>query len=384
MNKPITKGSILFLITEDWFFCSHFLERALAAYKLGYKIYVCCNGNKHIEKIEKHSLKFIKVKFNRKSINLFYELKIIFNICSIYKKIKPDIVHQIGSKPIIYGSIAAKLSGIRAVINAPIGMGYVYSSNNIKARILKPIVKFLYKTLLNSNYGKNKKSRVIFENDDDLNYFYKLGALRKEDAFVIRGAGVKVDPNLILKKTENSIPIVSLVARMVRDKGIYEFVRAAKKLNDSEIKARFFLVGDIDPYNPTSLKIEELKRWHERNYIEWLGWVNDVNKVLKETDILCLPSYREGLPKALIEGASLGLPIVTTNTVGCKDVVVNNLNGFLVPIKDTNALVKFLSILINDSKLREKMGKESHKLALNKFSSDIIIPQTIKVYDDLI
>ena len=378
------KKKILFLITEDWFFCSHFLERALAAYKLGYKIYVCCNGNRHIEKIEKHALKFIKVKFNRKSINLFYELRIIFNICSIYKKIKPDIVHHVGSKPIIYGSIAAKLCGVRAVINAPIGMGYVYSSKSIKARILKPIVKFLYKSLLNLSYGKNKKSKVIFENDDDLNYFAKLGSLRKKDAYVIRGAGVKVDPILTLKKTINSIPVVSLVARMVRDKGIYEFVRAAKKLNESKINARFLLVGDIDPYNPTSLKIEDLKSWHELNHIEWLGWVNDVSKVLAKTDILCLPSYREGLPKALTEGASLGLPIVTTNTVGCKDVVINNLNGFLVPIKDTDALVKSLSILINDPKLREKMGKESHKLALNKFSSDIIIPQTMNVYNDLI
>ena len=131
------------------------------------------------------------------------------------------------------------------------------------------------------------------------------------------------------------------------------------------------------------MKIDELKRWNDEKIIEWLGWVDDVNKILEETDILCLPSYREGLQKP-IEGAALGLPIVTTNTVGCKDVVIHNENGFLVPIKETNGLVKALSKLIKDKKLRERMGKVSHKLALNKFSSDIIIPQTIKVYDDLI
>ena len=143
------------------------------------------------------------------------------------------------------------------------------------------------------------------------------------------------------------------------------------------------MVGDIDPLNPTSLKKETLINWNSQKVIDWLGWIDNVGDILKKTDILCLPSYREGLPKALIEGASFGLPIVTTDTVGCRDVVQDGVNGFLVPIKNSTALENAILKLIKDEKLRVRMGKESYNLASNKFSSRIIISQTMDIYNEM-
>tara|TARA_Y100001968_G_C19453940_1_gene770816 strand:- start:12648 stop:14960 length:2313 start_codon:yes stop_codon:yes gene_type:complete len=383
VKESFISKRLLYLITEDWFFCSHFLERALASKKKGFEILVCSNENKHKKIIENYGLKFIKVKFNRRGMNPFYELKILINIYSIYKSFQPDIVHHISAKPIIYGSIAARLTNIKSLINAPTGLGYVFSSNSLKAFLLRPIVKTLYKLLLNSHNGKYSNTKVIFENDDDLEYFINLGALRKKDSVIIRGAGINVTSKLTRYKKDSSIPIITLVARMLKDKGVNEFINAAKEIKNKNIESKFLLVGDIDPYNPSSLKSEYIKKQHKEKFIYWLGWVDNVEKILKETDILCLPSYREGLPKALIEGAALGLPIVTTNTVGCKDVVKDGLNGILVPIRDSKKLSEAILKLIKDKELRERMGIESHKIALNKFSSKIIIPQTLEIYNEL-
>ena len=376
---------LLFNITEDWFFCSHFLERALAAKEEGYSIFVLCKENNKKNIIESYGINFYNIPFNRKSINPIYELYILLKIIYLYKKIKPDLVHHVAAKPIIYGSIAAKFCRIKSVLNAPVGLGYVFSSDTFKAKVLRPILIFLFKKFINTHNGKNQRNKVIFENFDDLNYFIKIGAVKRDYASVIRGAGVKVSKKIFKNKNKNKkvIPTITLLARMLKDKGVREFVAAAKLLNSNKLNGRFLLVGDTDKLNPSSLKKSTLKKWDEEKIIEWKGWVDDTEKILKETDILCLPSYREGLPKALIEGAALGLPIVTTNTVGCRDVVQDGVNGFLVPVKNIDQLAKKLYELIINKKLREKMGKESYGIALTKFDSSIIISQTLKVYGEL-
>ena len=174
MNK---NKKILYLITEDWFFCSHFLERALAAKNLGYEIIVCSKENKDKKKIQEYGIKFQEIKFNRKNINPFYELIVLIKIIYIYRKFSPDIVHHIAFKPIIYGSIAAKINNIRSVLNAPVGMGFVFTSDSMKAKFIRPLIKFLLKNLLSSSANKKKKNKVVFENQDDLNYFVNIGAV---------------------------------------------------------------------------------------------------------------------------------------------------------------------------------------------------------------
>ena len=377
------KKKLLYLITEDWFFCSHFLERALAAKSIGYEIIVCSKENKDKKKIEEYGIKFQEVKFNRKNINPFYELLVLIKIMKIYRKFSPDIVHHIAFKPIIYGSIAAKINNIKSVLNAPVGMGFVFTSDSIKAISIRPLIKLLLKIFLSRSGGENKKNKVVFENNDDLNYFVNMGAVNRKDTFLIRGAGVNIDKDFVKFKRKNKIPIVALVGRMLRDKGIFEFIDAVKLLKKNNIKAKFLLIGGVDNYYSSSIKLSLLKKWHDKKIVEWLGYISNVDEILEKIDILCLPSYREGLPKALIEGAAKGLPIVTTNTVGCKDVVEDGKNGFLVPVKNSLELANAISILIKDEDLRFKMGCESFKIASSKFASSIIIEQTMEIYHEL-
>lgn len=373
---------LLFLITEDWFFCSHFLERALAAKRYGYEIIVCSRENKHKKTIENNGFIFYPINFDRKSINPFYELIILFKISCAYKKFSPDIVHQIAFKPIIYGSIAAKILKIKSVINAPVGMGYVFTSNSLKASLLRPILKRLILNFMNSHRGKNKKNKVIFENSDDLKFFVKIGASKLEDSCLIRGAGVNLNKKVNFDRN-NEKPVIAIVSRMLKDKGVYEFIEAARIIKNKNIPSEFILVGGMDQLNPSCISKEELQNWHNQGLVKWLGNVDNVDKILETIDILCLPSYREGLPKALLEGAANGLPLITTDTVGCRDVVKNGLNGYLVPVKDATKLASAMEKLISNKRLRKQMGEESYKIVLSTFSSSIIVPQTLRIYNQL-
>ena len=379
----MTKKKIIINLTEDWFFVSHFLGRAANATASGYEVYISCNETSKRKIIENNNIKFLPLALDRRGINPLYELLIILKYCFLFYKIKPDIVHNVGSKPIIYGSIAAKFLNIKSLINAPIGLGFAFSSDTFRAKLLKPVLIFLLSHTLNKHHGKGKENRVIFENSDDMNYFIRRKIVKKSDARLIRGAGVEIDYKYKKKKKINKNITISLVARMLKDKGIFEFVNAARILNKRNFQCRFLLVGDIDQKNPSSLKTSTLKSWHEKGIIEWLGWIDNIQEILYDTDILCLPSYREGLPKSLLEGAAIGLPLVTTNTVGCRDIVVDGVNGYLVPVKDSVNLALAIEKLIRDKELRAKMGNESLKLAISKFSSKIINSQTISLYNEL-
>ncbi len=373
---------ILFNITEDWFFLSHFLSRALSAQKNGFEIYVCCNETNKKKFIEEHGIKFIKLPYKRPNINPLYEIYILLRLVLIVSKVKPDIIHNIALKPIIQGSIVSRLLNLNAVVNAPVGLGYVFTSRSLKAKILKPILTFLLKIFLSSKNSKKNITKVIFENRDDLNYFKKLNAVDSNHSYVIRGAGVEVDQTFLKYKRKNKIPKVVLISRMLKDKGIYEFFEAFQILKNKKIKCHFVLVGDVDPLNPSSLKRTTLEKWKNEKAIEWLGWISDIKNILLETDILCLPSYREGLPKSLVEGAAAGLPLVATDTVGCREVVIEGQNGFLVPIKNPEKLAAAIEKLVLDSSLRKLMGIESFNMAISKFSSSTINSLTLKVYNE--
>lgn len=368
------KPKLLYLITEDWFFCSHFFERAIAADKAGYEVVVVCRERKHGDLIRAAGLRCISLEFSRHSINLLRELRLFFAIWRVYVRERPDIVHQVAVKPILYGSLAAKLAGILSVINAPVGMGYVFSSADLTARLLRPFVLFGYKILLNP-----RGSYVIFENADDLSAFTECGIVKHSAAVLIRGAGVNLQR--FCPSTEPSLPIVvMLIARMLKDKGVFEFVAAARRLYEDGVLVRFVLVGDPDISNPASLPLETLRAWHGHYGVEWWGWREDMEKVFSQAHIICLPSYREGLPKVLIEAAACGLPIVTTDVHGCREVVIDGENGFLAPAQDVGALVLALKKLIGDPLLRRRMGESGRMRAEAEFSSSRIIAETLVVY----
>ena len=371
------KRTIIFLVTEDWYFCSHRLPLALAAQKADFDVIVATRTNYHGRHIEDAGLTLIPLKLSRHSINPIQEILLIKQIISIYKKEHPNIVHHVALKPVIYGSIAAWIAKVPYTVNALAGLGYLFSSASFKARFLRFPALFLFRLLLN-----RRNSSVILQNPDDVNLLCDLSILDKQHIALIRGSGV--DPEKFVSKPEPpGPPRVILAARMLWDKGVGEFVNAARLLKQQGLSAHFVLVGATDPENPSTISSDQLKKWHEEGNIEFWGQREDMPTVLAKSHIVCLPSYREGLPKILVEAASCGRPIVTTDAPGCREIVQNGINGILVPLQDAPAVAEALKKLILSPKLRQQMGVQGRKMVKKNFSLDKINTQTLNLYNKL-
>lgn len=368
---------MLFIVSEDWFFLSHLIERAQAAIAVGYQVSVAANfapdGNAQ-RKIEAAGIESIPINLARGSLNPFREVTTILEIYRLLRSRDFSLVHQVALKPVLYGSLAARLLGEVALVNAPVGMGFVFSSDRWLARILRPLIGLLLRLLLNP-----PGSIVIFENNDDRSLLIKEGAVTEQRSALIRGAGVDVEA-LKPVPPPAGVPIVALVARMLVDKGIWEFVKAAHLLKERGVACRFWLIGGPDPENRNSISERQLKVWQEEGIIEWLGHSTNVPELLIQTHIACLPSYREGLPKSLLEGMALGLPVVTTDVPGCRETVIENLNGLLVPPRDAEALADAIESLVLDEPRRNAMGRASRDLVCEAFSTTRVCRETLAVY----
>ena len=373
----VLKIKLLYIITEDWFFASHFLDRAVAVKAFGYDVAVATRKSNDTVRIESFGIQVIPVNFSRHGLNPFREWATIRQLRLAIKNFNPDLVHNIALKPVVLGTFAARLCRIRNIVNAPVGMGYVYSSKDRKAKVLRPFIRQVFRLLLNPT-----GSRVIIENHDDFDALLSSHYVRPSDLILIKGAGV--DTDMFMPTPEPSGPIiVSLVARMLRDKGVVEFVEAARLVNKSGVDVRFQLIGDVDPGNPTTLTQSQLEQWTEEGAVTWKGHVNDIPALLAASHIVCLPSYREGLPKSLIEALAAGRPVVATDVPGCREVVTNELNGLLIEPRNSHALADALYRLVTDKELRIKFGTAGRLRAENEFSTDLINNQTLDVYESL-
>jgi glycosyltransferase involved in cell wall biosynthesis len=373
------KPKLAMAIVEDWFFLSHFLERALAAREAGYDVTVLANDNGRAAEIRAAGLGFEAIPLKRRGLGPWGEFKTWRAIFLAYRRLRPDLVHQVGLKPILYGSLAARLIGLRSVINAPVGMGFVFTSQSFKSRLLRPLVQLALRALMNP-----RDSKVVFENSDDLNASVAAGVVRAPDAVLIRGSGIDVAAFPVPTHQADGPPVVSLVSRMLWDKGIGEFVEAARMLRAQGVAARFWLVGASDPQNPASIDDDQLRRWREEGPVEWLGHRDDIAAILAQSQIACLPSYREGLPKSLLEAMAAGLPIVSTDAPGCREAVRDGQNGLLVPPRDSAALAAALRRLIEDPGLRDRLGAAGRQRAEREFATSIVIAQTLAVYVGLV
>jgi glycosyltransferase involved in cell wall biosynthesis len=369
---------VLFFVTEDWFFCSHFIDRAVAARRAGYEVLVLTRVREHGDRIRAAGLALIPMEVRRRSLNLFTELRALRQVYRIYGDFKPDLVHHFALKPIIYGTLAARRRQIRWVVNAPVGMGFVFSSKSPLARLLRPFVQIALRSLLNP-----PGSRVVFENPDDLASAVADGLVRREDARLIRGAGVDLE-RFRPRPEPRGEPTVVLVARMLWSKGVAEFVEASRILRSQGLVSRFVLVGAPDPENPAAIPEAKLNAWQANGVVEWLGPRSDIPEILAASHIVCLPSYREGLPKALLEALAVGRPIVATDVPGCREAVNHGENGFLVPSHDPMALADALAVLIKDPALRVRLGKAGRKRAETEFSSASVSDATLALYKALI
>lgn len=372
------RPKLLFIVTEDWFFRSHFLDRALAAKSAGFDVIVAAKEGADAATIRRHGLRFLPLPFDRRSLNPLHELQTILAIRRLCRAETPAIQHHVALKPIIYGSLIGAVLGGSRIVNAPVGMGFVYTASTGMTRWLRPLVTAALRLLLNP-----KGSKVIVENRDDLRDMVAARLVRPEDAILIRGAGV--DIGLFRQSAEPpGPPLVVLAGRMLWDKGIAEFVEAARLLTAEGIAARFVLVGAPDEANPRSASRPDLEAWAATGPVEWWGHRTDMPGVLAGCHIACLPSYREGLPKFLLEALASARPVVATDVAGCREAVTPGDNGLLVPPRDARALADALRRLIVDKELRARFGQSGRRRAELEFSSESIAAQTLAVYRGLL
>ena len=372
------RPKILFLVTADWYFWSHRLPIARAASDQGFEVIIATSVQEHGYLIEREGFKLIPIRLKRSSKSPLREIISIIELIGIYRRERPHIVHHVAMKPVLYGSLAARLSGVPYVVNALAGMGYVFSSDQPMARLLRPAIGKAFRVLLSSD-----RSRLILQNKDDCAMFVRKRFINGERIRLIRGSGV--DTAVFSATPEPAgIPLVMLASRMLWDKGIGEFVEAARQIKNRGIDARFVLVGDTDPHNPSAIPNEQLTAWHKECVIEWWGRRDDMPAVLAQAHIVCLPSYREGLPKVLLEAASCGRPIVATDTPGCREVVRNGENGLLAPVRSTVDLADAISSLIENKELRQKMGARGREIVVSEFAIEKVISETMTVYKELL
>ena len=368
---------LFIVVNVDWFFLSHRKDIALSAQKNGYDVTVVTKDTGKKQYIEALGLKVIDLPMNRSGQNIIEELYTCWFLYRLYRREKPDIVHHVGLKTILWGTLAAKLAKVHGVVNAVSGLGIFFSEENTSL-----VSKLLPRVLHFSHHRKNLA--VIFQNEEDKGLFLKNRIIKEEQAVMIKGSGVDLNQYCYTPEQESKKIKILLTARMIVEKGVFVLVDAALKLKEKyRDKVEFLLCGGLDD-NPKVIKEEELKSVCDGGYIQWLGYRTDVLELLKSCHIVAFPSYyKEGLPKSLIEAAAVGRPIVTTNSIGCKETVVDGYNGYLIPVKDSDTLAEKLNLLFEDENLRQNMGRNSRILAEKDFSIENVIHRHLEIYSQL-
>lgn len=366
---------LLFLVTEDWYFCSHRLDIARAAKRAGFDVAVATRVQNHGTAIEAEGFKLIPISLRRRFANPLQEMGALAELVRIYRAERPDIVHHVALKPMLFGSLAALLAGLPAIINAVAGMGYVFTSTSTHARILRPFIQTFLRLLLN-----NRRTSLILQNEDDLGLLQDFGVVDRQHVSLIRGSGVDVGHFKPLPEPEGEVT-VAIVSRLLWDKGVHNLVEAVLSLRRQGLAIRLLLAGTPDPDNPASIPQAQIDAWNAEPGIEWLGYIEDVRAVWARAHIAALPSRREGLPKSLLEAAACARPIVATDVPGCREVVRHGENGLLVPSKDVAALAEALRKLAVDPQLRRDWGAKARKMAETEFRSELVVEQHLKLYE---
>lgn len=373
------KGKKLFIVVNvDWFFLSHRLPVALAAQKAGWDVTIVTADTGKLKDIEAKGLKTINLQMSRSGKNLLEELGTLNFLRKLYKREKPDVVHHVGMKTILWGTLAAKFSKGIGVVNAISGLGGFFAEDNkgMMAKMMPKVLKFSH----------NRKNLLcIFQNNEDKVLYVKSGIIKEDQARYIKGSGVDLREFCYTPEpTEGKIRVI-LTARMIVEKGIFILTEAAEKLRSKYAdKVEFLLVGGIDDH-PGAITKEQLDAVCDGKYIKWLGYRTDVKELLQYSHIVAFPSYyMEGLPKSLIEADAIGRPVITCNSVGCKETVIDGYNGYLIPTKDVDALVEKLDILLSNTTLRQEMGRHSREYAEKNFSIDVVIERHLTIYDELV
>ena len=360
---------VMIVVNTSWNIYNFRLNLMRALQQNGFRVVALAPRDNYSVKLQKEGFEWIELPFDNSSTNPLKELVQIKKFHNIYKNINPNILLHYTIKPNIYGTLAAKLLKI-PVINNVSGLGTIFLNNNLSSKIAKQLYKFSFKYV----------NKVFFQNDDDLEFFIKNRLITSQYTDRIPGSGIDIDSFKISDNRlngDNDITFL-LVARLIREKGIEEYIDAIKMIKEVNLntnkKVKFQIIGDLYPSNPSAIQEDELKSWIDDGLIEYLGYQDDVKSFIEKASCIVLPSYREGLSKSLLEAASMERPIITTDVSGCRDVVDDGINGYLCNVKDSNSLknqlIKMIELSPQD---RENMGKRGRKKVINEFSDERVI-----------
>ncbi len=379
---------IVFVVNHAAFFASHRLPVAQGARSAGYDV-VLLTGQAGSESMEVAAERILglagiphqRVAFKSASINPLLELCGVIQLSWLMHKTHPALVHCASPKGLLYGGMAARICGVKALVLAVSGMGFAFTSNG-KRSLLRSFVARVYRSLVGLAFGHGNV-RLIVQNTDDRTNLLATGLVRPEDIKLIPGSGVAL-VDFVEASIEEKKPVVLMPARMLVDKGVLEFVEAARTLKTAFPGWRFVLAGAADYYNPTSISREQIEAWQREGVVEWLGHVEDIAPHFHEASIVCLPSYREGMPKALLEAAAAGCAVVTTDTTGCREAIIPGETGDLVPARNSKELSNVLASLMSDRARRERYGYAGRRLAVDRFGLDDVVKKTLLIYEDLL
>ncbi len=369
---------LLFIINKPSIFISHRIAIAIAAREKGYDVQIAGQDDPDVPYIEKLGFTYHRIPLTRSGRNPFAEIWGVFSIWLLLWRVKPDVLHLVTLKPSLYGGFAAKFAPVKGVVSAIAGLGYVFMSSGTKVTIIRQVVVLLLKFC----FSKDQLT-VIFQNPDDKNLMIELGVVTETKTRMIRGSGVDLTEYPFTLESETDPVVITFASRLLFDKGLQEYVDAAAILKQRGINALFEIVGNLDLDNPTGATNEQLSKWAAEGNIKLMGYRKDMASVFAASNLVVLPSYREGLPKVLLEAAACGRAIVTTDVPGCRDAIIPDVTGLLVPVKDAKALADAIEKLILDTELRSKMGKAGRTLAEEVFAIEKVVQQHLAIYADV-
>jgi len=372
---------IIFFANTDWYLYNFRLAWARFLRDQGLEVVMLSPPGRYGPMLETAGFKWIPLEMDRRSLNPGRELALIRRISTIYAREKPDIVHHFTIKCVVYGSLIARWHGVPNRVNAVTGMGYVFSDSSVLARLLRPVVRKLMKAALDGN-----GSRLILQNSDDMQAFTAEGLAPEDRMHLIRGSGVDTSrfcpPGI---KNRGRQMRVVLASRLLWDKGIGEYVQAARLLRDQALPVEFLLAGTTDRGNPGAVPQRQIDAWQRNGIVTYLGHVDDMPKLFRDVDIAVLPSYyREGVPRSLLEAAACGLPIITADTPGCREIVHHGVTGLIVPPRNAQALADAIRSLYENPAKREAMGEAGRRRVEREFDEQIVFEKTLGVYRQLL
>ena len=363
---------ILFIVNDDSFFVSHRLPLAINAQKEGFEVHILSSISNECSEIYNHQFKINKLNLEKTSINPINFLKSLYKVIKTLINVKPDVLHLITLKPIIWGGLASKIFNPKVVIASVTGLGQIYSDHKLSSLLIKKLIEILYRIA----FSEKSNKYFIFQNKYDKKYIQKLLKLDSNKITITNGAGVYLN-HYKSEPFPKGEPVFLFASRLLKAKGVLEFIDAANFVKN----AKFLIAGKFDPLNRDSIDKKNLDRFIDEGKIKYLGYIEDICKLINQSSVIVLPSYYgEGLPKILIEASACGRPIITTNLPGCKDTVIDKLSGYLIPARSPKILAEKMNTFVKYPGIIITMGRESRKLAEKKFDINEVIKKHMILY----